>query len=389
MTHRRQFLKTALMGALVIHFPLLAIANQSVVSTTLYHQFGALPEGDEIKTVLSVGPVADLFLLSMVPQKLLGFASLHLTPKQKTFLPDSVRNLPITGRLMGRGTTASLESIIALKPDIIIDIGNRQPSQLDTAKRVHEQTRLPYVIIDGAFAKTAEQLKVLGQLVGTPDRGNELAQFAEKLLQETAQLAQKSQQQHGGEILTIYSGRGADGLEIGLPGSIHTDVIDWLGIKSAVDIQGENRMMRVSMEQMMLWQPDVLITLDRHFYQRLQKDPLWQRINAVKNQRYYLVPNLPFGWTDQPPSVNRLLGLAWLAHILYPALFTQEHYQKTVIEYFALFYQYDLSPEDLSQLSFSENIDYMGKGTGMKPGNGRGSREMMEQRRQLKMQGGF
>lgn len=389
MTHRRQFLKTALMGALATHFPLLTIANQSVVSTALYHQFGVLPKADEIKTVLSAGPVADLFLLSMVPQKLLGFSSLHLTPKQKTFLPVSVRNLPVTGRLMGRGTTASLESIIALKPDIIIDIGNRQPSQLDTAKRVHEQTRLPYVIIDGAFDKTAEQLKVLGQLVGMSDLGDQLAQFAENLLQDTAQLALKSQQQNGGEILTIYSGRGADGLETGLPGSIHTDVIDWLGIKSAVDIQGENRMMRVSMEQMMLWQPDVIITLDRHFYLRLQKDPLWQRIKAVKNQRYYLVPNLPFGWTDQPPSVNRLLGLAWLAHILYPTLFTQEHYQKTVIEYFSLFYQYDLSPEDLSQLSLSENIDYMGKGSGMKPGNGRGSREMMEQRRQLKMQGGF
>jgi iron complex transport system substrate-binding protein len=26
-----------------------------------------------------------------------------------------------------------------------------------------------------------------------------------------------------------------------------------------------------------------------------------------------VAPALPFGWTDEPPSINRLLGLAWLA----------------------------------------------------------------------------
>jgi iron complex transport system substrate-binding protein len=25
-----------------------------------------------------------------------------------------------------------------------------------------------------------------------------------------------------------------------------------------------------------------------------------------------VAPNLPFGWLDEPPSINRLLGLAWL-----------------------------------------------------------------------------
>jgi iron complex transport system substrate-binding protein len=36
----------------------------------------------------------------------------------------------------------------------------------------------------------------------------------------------------------------------------------------------------------------------------------------VRTGRLALAPSLPYGWVDFPPSVNRLLGLAWL-----PALF--------------------------------------------------------------------
>ena len=32
-------------------------------------------------------------------------------------------------------------------------------------------------------------------------------------------------------------------------------------------------------------------------------------------------PDLPSGWFDAPPSVNRLLGVQWLAKLLYPDAF--------------------------------------------------------------------
>jgi iron complex transport system substrate-binding protein len=32
----------------------------------------------------------------------------------------------------------------------------------------------------------------------------------------------------------------------------------------------------------------------------------------VHDGRAFIAPNLPFGWLDEPPSINRLLGFAWL-----------------------------------------------------------------------------
>jgi iron complex transport system substrate-binding protein len=33
---------------------------------------------------------------------------------------------------------------------------------------------------------------------------------------------------------------------------------------------------------------------------------------------------MPFGWVDFPPSVNRLIGLWWLAKSLYPERFPED-----------------------------------------------------------------
>jgi iron complex transport system substrate-binding protein len=38
---------------------------------------------------------------------------------------------------------------------------------------------------------------------------------------------------------------------------------------------------------------------------------------------------MPFGWVDFPPCVNRLIGLWWLAKILYPERFPEDLHELT------------------------------------------------------------
>jgi iron complex transport system substrate-binding protein len=74
----------------------------------------------------------------------------------------------------------------------------------------------------------------------------------------------------------------------------------------------------------LLWNPDVIITIDRDFAANVWNDPAWAPVAAVRARRVHLSPKLPFGWIDFPPTVNRLIGLWWLAKILYPALFPED-----------------------------------------------------------------
>jgi len=35
-------------------------------------------------------------------------------------------------------------------------------------------------------------------------------------------------------------------------------------------------------------------------------------VRAVREGRVHVAPAVPFGWVEEPPSINRLLGLAWM-----------------------------------------------------------------------------
>ena len=106
-----------------------------------------------------------------------------------------------------------------------------------------------------------------------------------------------------------------------------------------------------SPEQLLLWNPDVIVTWDRNFHAKLlqQQDPIWQGIKAVAHGRVHLAPTAPFGWIDRPPSINRLIGLAWLAHLFHGDRFPFDIRVETRA-FYKLFYQVDVSSSDLETL---------------------------------------
>src|SRR4029077_14223725 len=120
----------------------------------------------------------------------------------------------------------------------------------------------------------------------------------------------------------VYYGRGPRGLETGLGGSINVETIEYLGAHN-VAAERQGGIAAVSVEQVLAWNPDAIITIEPSFAASVRTDPLWTPIKAVQTGRVYLAPSLPFGWVDFPPSVNRLMGLWWLAKILYPERFPE------------------------------------------------------------------
>jgi iron complex transport system substrate-binding protein len=45
----------------------------------------------------------------------------------------------------------------------------------------------------------------------------------------------------------------------------------------------------------------------------LAQSDAWKSVRAVRDGHAFVAPSMPFGWLDEPPSINRLLGFAWLA----------------------------------------------------------------------------
>lgn len=102
------------------------------------------------------------------------------------------------------------------------------------------------------------------------------------------------------------------------------------------------------MENLLSWQPDIILVQDAVTAQYLREDPVWQGVKAVAEQRILFLSGLPFGWLDAPPGINRLLGLRRLHARLDPKIET--HFKTDMQRYAELFWHTSLSDAQFQQL---------------------------------------
>ncbi|MDR2615623.1 MAG: ABC transporter substrate-binding protein, partial [Oscillospiraceae bacterium] len=134
--------------------------------------------------------------------------------------------------------------------------------------------------------------------------------------------------------------------------SFHSEVLDKLTDNLAVVDEPSSRGSgnETDLEQISLWNPEVIIFAPGSVYSDVAGDPAWSQLDAIKNGKYYEVPQGPYNWMGSPPSINRYLGMLWLTYILYSDV---EHFDlyEEVREYYGLFYGYDLTTDDFRELT--------------------------------------
>ena len=298
-----------------------------------------------VRRIFAAGPPAAILLYTLAPEKLLGWPR-PLRAAEAEYIASAYRRLPALGRLTGRGNTANVEAVLEARPDVIVDYGSVTPTYVSLADRVQAQTGIPYVLIDGAFRNIPKAYRMLGELTGESARAERLANYAASTLREVSSL--RAQVMPGARP-RVYYGRGPDGLETGLGGSINLEVLDIVGAVNVAAAAGPGGLTSVSMEQVLAWDPQVILTLDPHFFRGIYTDPLWRGVRAVREHRVYLAPDVPFGWFDRPPSVNRLMGVKWLLAVLYPRHAPQD-LRAATREFYSLFYHVELSDGQLRHL---------------------------------------
>ena len=328
-------------AALLLALP--AVFAQARTVTDSANRKVVVPE--KIERVFAAGPPAAILLYVLAPERMTGWPD-PPTAEERSFISEKYRDLPALGRLTGRGGTANLEVVLKSKPDLILDFGSVRETYVSLAENVQEQTNIPYVLIDGHFEATPAALRLLGDVLGVNERGALLAKYVEDtFVQIDAALAATPIDKRP----RVYLARGPDGLETGVVGSINTEIIERGGGRNVAEAIGQKGLVRVSMEQLIIADPEIIITWDRNFFDRIFKDPLWAGIRAVRDGRVYLAPTAPFGWIDRPPSLNRVIGLRWLAGLFYPDRFPED-LRETTRTFYRLFYHVEPTEPQLDTL---------------------------------------
>ena len=300
-----------------------------------------LPEN--IERIAASGQLSQMYLFPLCPELLIGIAN-PWVEESLIYVPEEYRELPVLGQFYGTGTM-NMEEVIKAAPQVIIDVGEAEKSMGKDMDEIMEQVNIPTIHIEASSSLSPEAFRTLGKLLKREEKAEELAVFIE----ETLNLVETTIQ--GREKKDVLYLLGNKGLQTLAETSFHAEALDLVAnnvaVVEQVSFKGSGN--EIDFEQILLWQPEVLFFAPDSIYEQIATDQTWQNLAAVKNGNYHYVPGLPYNWVTNPPSVNMYLGLLWLTDLLYPE---QENFDfsSKAQEYYKIFYDYDLSLDELAAL---------------------------------------
>ena len=298
-----------------------------------------------VEKVAISGPLAQIVVFALSPDKLVGIANAW-DESAAQFLDTKYYDLPLLGQFYGGKGEMNLETLLAAAPDVVIDVGAPKGSIVEDMDALQEQTGIPFVHIDAYLASMDNTYAMLGDLLAMPNEAQGLADYCRYAYDRAVEIANSVE-----KVNLLYI-TGDEGLNVIAKGSYHAKAIDLLANNLAVveEPSSKGTGNEVDMEQILNWNPAAVIFAPGSIYSTVADNENWQTIPAIRDGRYYEVPMGPYNWMGFPPSVQRILGMQWMAKVLYPNAADYDMYETTQT-YFQLFYHCDLTAEQYAALT--------------------------------------
>lgn len=312
-----------------------------------------IPGVGALEKIYYTGAPGQIFCFTLAPELAAG-TTMEFSVAELAYLPKGTGDLPYLGTLSG-GKELNPEAIMAEGVQVIFSVTISKPGESDvsSADDLQNQTGIPVVVLDGTLDAIPTTYRTLGTLLGKEAEAEELASYCEDTLKnvDTAVASIPEDQR-----VRLYYAEGSGGLQTEPKGSTHSLAFDRAGadnVAQDVEAQRGKGMSPVSLEQVLAWNPEVIVAWDDVVRggadELIRTDANWSTIDAVKNGKVYTMPNVPFSWCDRPPSVNRILGIQWIANTLYPDVYDVDMVDVTK-EFYNKFYHADITDEQAREI---------------------------------------
>lgn len=301
---------------------------------------------DTITKVYGASPPVTYLIYAMEPGLMVGL-NFPFTEPEGRYLSPKVKNLPVIGGWFGQGRTPNQETLLNIKPDIMMAWMWGKSAANQKIEETAEKLGLPLVYVRIEHLEDyAEAFRFMGMLLNLETRGQALSDYTKKTLKAVEAVVSKIPD---AEKRKVYYAEGMDGLSTECDQSSHTELIPLAGGKNVYECapKDDYGMERISLEQILIYDPEVILAQEKTCVKNIVTDPRWKSIRAVKAGQVYSIPRLPFNWFDRPPSFTRILGIQWLTHSLYPDRFPLDLPAETRI-FYRLFLGVDLDDTALA-----------------------------------------
>lgn len=310
-----------------------------------------IPGPEYLEKVYVTSPIGFIQIYTFDPSLLAG-TPMKFSENELRYLDPVCKDMENLGG-MQVGAELNKEAIMSSGAQVIFSLntGKITDTTISDADELQEQLGIPVIVLDADFEAMPATYRRFGEIFNMKDRAEELAVYCENVLND---VQEKIAAIPDADRVTVYYAEKEDGLATESAASSHAAVLNMAGAKvvAEVDNEGGGGMSPVSLEQVLVWDPEVIISwgeLRGGAYNTIKTAPEWSTVKAVKDGKVYSMPNQPFSWIDRPPSVNRFLGVQWVANLLYPDVYDID-IAKTTKEFYSMFYHVDLTDDEVSEI---------------------------------------
>lgn len=292
------------------------------------------------------GKIAQLVCFAVDPDELVGLA-LEWDENDREFLDEKYLNIPCIGQIYSGNQDVNKEALVGLDPQVIVDIGEKKDNITNDLDELQKTTGIPVVHLELSIDNTNDGFTKLGRLLGAESNCDELAGYCSTIYERNAKILEEVGENKKKALYCL----GDAGCNVMAKGSYHSDVLDLvcdnLAVVNNLSVKGTGN--EVDFEQILKWNPEYLLIDSVNAYSKIEEDPNWQKISAVKEGNYYEVPKGLYNWMGDPPSIQRCLGMLWMDKILYPE-YADYDLKAEVTEFYERFLHCKLTNEQYKKM---------------------------------------
>ncbi len=274
-----------------------------------------------------------------------GLVATHCAQKDYPWMYKVCPNMSQATATFGKDF--NFEDLAALEPQVIFD-------STDDLRDKAAEVGIPLVnCMFKTFDEMKKSIELTAQVFGgeAPDIAKK---YNEELEQVLSEVKAKTDKLSDDERVSVMHGNSVYKLTIDGTDTIIDDWIKAAGGKNAVTESTKgNAQAQFTMEQVVAWNPDVIITGKADEVDQILNDPNWASISAVQNGKVYVNPKGVFGWDRY--GVEELLQIQWAAATLHPELFTNLNIEEKVKDFYKTYLNYSLTDDEVKLILSAKN----------------------------------